>query len=262
MSENFGDVELPLPEDDEGDPALATIGSYFSSVLTHYCGAKWARVMPGEGRSVPTDGEPEASAPAEGPFSRVITRDPNLDNAYILSDLPAIFVWRGDSKVQKDAVGVFTDRGVINIAWVLPPVQTEKVFYRRSHLNSVVKAFGIAVGRARHPSWILQGDTRVDALEYGSDVLGRSGLDSWMIPETESIERQSVDIEIEGAKKMTADAITFSLHTVEVMTNGDDEDLGYDDTLGTYPTQLDITVLNKDDPEDPITMGEATINTP
>ncbi len=177
MSHRVGALLLPVPPPGFGprlpnepdvapilDPALDVLGEFFRALLDFYCREAWASIAPGE--------------PIVKKLS--IGHDPE-DFDFSDTDLPLLALWREhDGQPTRLMDGAAQAASFINLMWVYPPADEQKLAARSPFYNAFTKAMLHAYQQQRDPCWVRAAD--VDnpvSRTYGSYVWGLAGIDGW-----------------------------------------------------------------------------------
>lgn len=146
------------------DPALAVLGAFFRAVLEHYCGPAWKSIAPRE------------------PVVRelIVGHDPE-DWDFHEGMLPVLALWR-----EHDGVPTRLDDGnaqqssLVNVLWICPPADEQKLGARSPFFNAFTKALLLAFKNERDPCWVRHEDeANLTSRTYGSYVWGLAGIDNW-----------------------------------------------------------------------------------
>lgn len=187
MPHEFGRITLPVPVPGAGesvsDPGLDVVADYLRAFLTDSLSDAW-----------------EAVAPKE-PFVRSLFKiDPERVDEFMAKDLPALYIWRAQTRGVDDGTSHHTDGhetslSTIRILWIQPLAANDKPVIRDPIFNGFGAAMRSAIHHGRDPVYVKTGDTSVSALTYGTDVLKAAGIQRWSIG---SVDRTAVDTR-EGA---------------------------------------------------------------
>lgn len=146
------------------DPALDVLGAFFQAMLEHYAGQAWKSIAPNE------------------PVVRklFVGYDPEeLD--FQIEDTPVLALWReNDGAPTRLSEGNAQSQSLVNVLYVLPPADEQKLAARSPFLNVFKNIMLLAYKQERDPCWIRPGDEASDAARtYGSYVWGHAGIDGW-----------------------------------------------------------------------------------
>lgn len=163
MADTYGGLELPMPQGELGarapDKALDAIGSYIKAVGEYLLGAAWSAVAPGEAL-----------------IKNVFTVRP--DDALINpnANLPGLFLWRGPSQQSREGDDYLINRTQVGCTWLIwwdQPLKREILLPFQGAFTNAVHS---ALGRGRHPAWVVPGDATAGAATRGSVLMQQAGL--------------------------------------------------------------------------------------
>lgn len=243
MADKFGAVALPPSPTDPliGDPALYYIGHYLKAVFNARLASAWrAAVAPNAVGDVAT-----AIVPV-----RTVRFDNPVDGEFNEADLPALFLFRGESLSEIRADGWDVLVTPITVEWVFPASTVVERTQRINIRNAIEKVAYAAIESGRHASYVIQGDTDPKAAASGSFIYGPAYVNP-------------VSLDFKGAKLTTAalrmssgapmrgyPMVDMRLSIVEVL----------EESIDGFAVQdsLDLTTTTEDDP--PVETGHVTLD--
>lgn len=246
MSHRVGALLMPAPAprfgpaspdenvDETLDPAVAILGAFFKAVLERYCGSAWDSLAPKE------------------PIVRVLKTGHNPEDLdFSPSMLPLLAVWREhDGTPQRHDDANVQAPSSINVLWVAPPGNDQKLAARSPFFNAFVKAMQTAYQRCIEgqgdPCYIRRGEEdNVVSRTYGSYVWGLAGIDSWSYLGTK---RAPVQVGVgEGQKPQTYTGYLASWTILE-STSTDPSQLGSTINgvrVGVEPTSIQFDLIDR-----------------
>lgn len=160
----FGQAQPDQQNSETMDPALQTLGEFFRAMLERYVGPAWANVAPSEDvvKTLKAGFDPE-----------------ELD--FVADETPTLALWRdGAVSPSKIADGYAQGVATIQVLWIAPPTDDQRMAARSPLFNAFDKTFLLALANERDPCWIKVGEEQdVTSRAYGSYVWGHAGIDSW-----------------------------------------------------------------------------------
>ncbi len=240
MSHRVGALLLPapppsfaptLPEHDTGetlDPALATLGAFFQAMLERYCGPAWQSIAPSE------------------PIVKTLRVGFDPEDLDFSEDMvPMLALWR-----EHDGVPTRLDddsaqqSSLVNVLWVAPPADEQKLAARSPFFNAFSKAMLLAYKNERDPCWIRPEDEASDAARaYGSYVWGLAGIDGWTYNGT-----KRVPVQVPTGDRSQQFSAYLSTWTILESSVSDPSELGsvIDGVrLGTAPTEIGFDLTDR-----------------
>lgn len=210
------------------DPALSVLGAFFRALLEHYCGPAWKSIAPNE------------------PIVRVLSvgHDPE-DIDFHDGMVPLLALWRDhdgaparldDSSAQQSSL--------VNVLWILPPADEQKLAARSPFFNLFTKAMLIAFQNERDPSWVREEDAADPAARtYGSWAFGLAGLDGWTYGGTK---RVPVQVPTGGETR----PFPAYLATWTILESSENDPTAFGSTIagvrvGTEPTEIRIDLTDR-----------------
>ncbi len=159
MADRFGAISLPATAapagQPDGDPALFYIGEYLKAYINAKLTTAW-----------------QAVAPTQQPIKSVFYDSPSAGGEFNERDLPALYIFRGDTVTDQIAEDWNVESTNVTVQWVFSPMDQAKLSKRRPFSNAVDKAVKVAIERGRDPTYVISGDPDPKAPTFGSDVFG------------------------------------------------------------------------------------------
>jgi hypothetical protein len=219
MAYTFGATTLPVanvardsaldPTEQIGDPALTTILSWASAVLTADLSAAWLNL-----------------APNETLIRTTSPHDPREED-FATSRLPALFAYREDGKaVCSD--GEWSEERPVTLLWAFPPAQSLRQWPRRGASTAIGRSLIRALGlwNGRHPSWVVVGDSDPFAAQYGSSILTWGGFKTLTVGAIRNAVVQvgdakfdGVSVELLASEEIAQTADGFGVNTITATIN-------------------------------------------
>lgn len=140
-----------------GDPGLAVVASFVTSVLMAELGPAAAALWPG----MPALAAEADLGAGQPPVRRIYFTQPSADRVFLPSDFPALFVFRyGVEKSKFEFFTSDTDRtdAPMIVWWAQQRSDPEREKYLDPFINAIVKAVLSAVSYGYHRSWVLPAD--------------------------------------------------------------------------------------------------------
>jgi hypothetical protein len=204
-------------------------------MLERYCGEAWASIAPRE------------------PIVRRLTigHDPE-DLDFQDGWTPLLALWRNvEGKPNRLTDHNAQSNTTVNVLWVMPPADEQKLAARSPFFNLVHKTFLLALAQERDPCWIKAGreSNPVDRT-YGSYVWGHAGIDGW---DYQGLQRLPVQV---GAGDGNHTFGSY-LATWTIQESSEADPTAYGSTIndvrvGSGPTDIAIDLTNRtattDDP--------------
>lgn len=139
-----------------GDPGLAIVASFLTSVLAAEVGEASAALWPGFPE---LQGDPDLGA-GMPPVRRVHLYQPRVDRPFIPGDFPGLFVFRYAEKTTATPFASDTYRITVPIVvwWVTARTDSEREKYLDPFLMAMGKAISGALSYGYHRAWVIPAD--------------------------------------------------------------------------------------------------------
>jgi hypothetical protein len=228
-----------LPTEQIGDPALTVLLSWARAVLTADIGAAWADLSPNE--------------------TIVRTTSPHdpREEDFATQYIPHLFAYREDGAPRQNEDEAWGDETPITLLWVYPPASPDKQTARRGMQNAIRRSLLRAVNlwNARHPSWVVVGDTDPFAAQYGSSLLTHGGFTTLTVGMVRNAEVQvrdgkfdAISVELLAREDLiTTHSFTGNLMSAVINQTASDGSVGFVQQVGLGSPPLSGFTFEFDD---------------